>query len=64
MATKNTKIEKIEHSVEHIFAKLKGVKIPDRNIMGKKYDRIFDNTVKRLYKIIAGQECPKSVKVI
>ncbi len=100
MATKNAKIDKIEHGVEHIFAKsdarvesgcdpvqadwqaligriaveidlnfenldgLKGVKMPDRNIKDPKYNRIFDETTRRLYEIIVGRECPKSVKVM
>ncbi len=43
---------------------LKGVKMPDRSIKDPKYNRIFDETARRLYKTIAGRECPKSVTVM
>ena len=43
---------------------LKGVKMPDRNIKDPKYNRIFDETARRLYKIIVSRKCPKSVKVM
>ncbi len=43
---------------------LKGVKMPDRNIKNPKYNRIFDETARRLYRIMVGRACPKSVKVM
>ena len=43
---------------------LKEVKMPDRNKKNPKYNRNFDETARRLYKIIVGRECPKSVKVM
>jgi hypothetical protein len=42
---------------------LKGVKVPGRNIRNPDYYRVFDETAKRVYKVITGRACPKSVKV-
>jgi hypothetical protein len=53
----------IDMHVENLDG-LKGVKMPDRNIRDPKYNRIFDETARRLYKIIVGRECSKSVKIM
>ena len=41
----------------------KGVKVPGRNIQNPDYNRIFDETVKRIYEVVTGRACPESVKV-
>ena len=42
----------------------KGVKVPGRNIQNPKYNRVFDETAKQIYGVIAGRMCPESVKVL
>jgi hypothetical protein len=42
----------------------KGVKIPDRNIRNPDYNRVFDETARRIYEAVTGRECPESVKVM
>ena len=43
---------------------LKDVKMPDRTIRNPDYNRVFDETAKRIYKVITGSGCPESVKVM
>ena len=43
---------------------LKGVIVPGRNIQNPDYNRVFDETAKRIYEVITGRGCPESVKVI
>ena len=43
---------------------LKDVKMPDRTIRNPDYNRVFDETAKRIYEVITGRGCPESVKVI
>ena len=42
----------------------KGVKVPGRNIKNPDYNRIFDETARRIYEAVSGRECPESVRVI
>ena len=42
----------------------RGVKMPDRNIRNREYNRVFDETARRIYEVITGRRCPESVKVI
>jgi hypothetical protein len=42
----------------------KGVKVPSRNIQNPEYNQVFDETARRIYKLITGRRCPESVKVI
>ncbi len=42
----------------------KGVKVPGRNIRNPDYNRVFDETAKRIYEVITGRECLESVKVM
>jgi hypothetical protein len=42
----------------------KGVKVPRRNIRNADYNRVFDETAKRIYKTVTGRRCPESVKVV
>jgi signal peptidase I len=42
----------------------KGVKMPDRTIRNPDYNRVFDETAKRIYEVITGRGCPESVKVM
>jgi len=43
---------------------LKDVKMPDRTIRNPDYNRVFDETAKRIYEVITGRGCPESVKVM
>ena len=43
---------------------LKGVTVPGRNIQNPDYNRVFDETARRIYEAVTGRECPESVKVI
>ena len=43
---------------------LKDVKVPGRNIRNPDYNRVFDETAKRIYEVITGRGCPESVKVM
>jgi len=40
------------------------VKMPDRNIENRKYNWMFDETARKIYKAITGRTCPASVEVI
>ncbi len=40
---------------------LKGVKFPDRSIKNREYRRVFDETAGKVYEVITGRPCPKSV---
>ena len=41
----------------------KGVKVPGRNIRNPDYNRVFDESARRIYDVITGRGCPESVKV-
>jgi hypothetical protein len=43
---------------------LKGVKVLGRNIRNPDYHQVFDETAKRIYKVITGSGWPESVKVM
>ena len=43
---------------------LKGAKVPGRNIRNPAYNRVFDETAKRIYEVITGRCFPESVKVM
>jgi hypothetical protein len=43
---------------------LKGVTVPGRNIQNPDYNRVFDETTRRLYEAVTGRKCPESLKVI
>ena len=43
---------------------LKGVIVPSCNIQNPDYNRVFDETAKRIYEVITGRGCPESVKVM
>jgi hypothetical protein len=43
---------------------LKGVKVPGRNVRNPDYNRVFDETAKRIYEVITRRGCPESVKVM
>jgi hypothetical protein len=47
-----------------MLSDLKGVIVPSRNIQNPDYNRVFDETAKRIYEASTGRGCPKSVKVI
>jgi hypothetical protein len=40
----------------------KGVKVPGRNIDNLDYNRVFDDTARRIYEAITGRVCPDSVR--
>ena len=42
---------------------LKGVTFPHRSIGDKKYNRVFDETSKKVYEVITGRPCPESVNI-
>jgi len=42
----------------------KGVKVPGRNIQNPDYNRIFDETARRIYEAVTGRVCPESVRVM
>jgi len=42
----------------------KGVKVPGRNIQNPDYNRVFDETARRIYKAVTGRKCPESVRVM
>jgi len=42
----------------------KGVKVLGRNIQNPDYNRDFDETTRRIYEVVTGRACPKSVKVM
>ena len=42
---------------------LEGVKMPDR-VNDPRFDPMFDDTAKRLYKTITGRDCPEAVEVL
>jgi hypothetical protein len=43
---------------------IKDVVVPGRNIQNPNYNQVFDETVKRIYEVITGRECPEGVKVM
>ncbi len=43
---------------------LEGVKLPARDIKDPEYNRIFNETAKKVYKVITGRSCPESVMVM
>jgi hypothetical protein len=43
---------------------LKDVKMPDRTIRNPDYNRVFDETAKRIYEVITGRRCPELMKVM
>jgi len=43
---------------------LEGVKMPDRGIKYPKYNQIFNETAKKIYRRITGRKCPKTLKVM
>jgi len=43
---------------------LKGIIVPGRNIQNPDYNRVFDETAKRIYEVITGRDCPEPVKVM
>ena len=47
-----------------IISYQKGVRVPGRNIQHPDYNRVFDETARRIYEAVAGRGCPESVKVI
>jgi len=42
----------------------KGVKMPGRNIKNPDYNRVFDETARRIYEAITGRRCPETVSVM
>jgi hypothetical protein len=42
---------------------LKGVKFPYRSIKSKEFRRVFDKTAKKVYEVIAGRPCPRSISI-
>jgi len=42
---------------------IKGVRFPFRSIKDRDFGRVFDETAKKLYKVITGRECPESVNI-
>jgi hypothetical protein len=42
----------------------KGVKVLGRNIGNPDYNRVFDETAKRIYEVVTRRACPESVKVM
>ena len=42
----------------------KGEIVPGRNIQNPDYNRVFDETAKRIYEALTGKGCPESVKVM
>jgi len=42
----------------------KGVKVPGRNIQNPEYNRVFDETARRIYKAVTGRGCPEAVTVM
>jgi len=40
---------------------LKGVKFPTRSIKNREYSRVFDETARKVYEVITGRPCPRSV---
>jgi len=45
-----------------ILSYQKGVKMPDRNVA--EYNKVFDETARRIYEKITSRGCPEAVKVI
>jgi hypothetical protein len=43
---------------------LKDINVPGRNIQNQDYNRVFNETAKRIYEVITGRDCPKSVNVM
>jgi hypothetical protein len=42
----------------------KGVKLSGRNIENPDYNRVFDETARRIYEAVTGRGYPESVRVI
>ncbi len=42
---------------------IKGVRFPFRSIKDRDFGRVFDETAKKLYKVITGRECPELVNI-
>ena len=42
----------------------KGAKVPGRKIQNLSYNRVFDETARRIYEAVTGRVCPESVKVL
>ncbi len=42
---------------------LKGVEMPDRSMKNIGYNRVFDETARKIYQKITGRPCPASVKL-
>jgi len=47
-----------------MLSDLKGVIVPSRNIQNPDYNRVFDETAKRIYEVITRRGCPESLKVM
>jgi hypothetical protein len=47
-----------------MFSYQKGVKVPGRNIKNPDYNRVFDETARRIYKVVTGRDCPEEVRVL
>jgi len=43
---------------------LKDVNVPGRDIQNPDYNRVFDETAKKIYEVITGRGCPESVRVM
>jgi len=43
---------------------LKNIKVLGRNIQNPEYNRVFDETARRIYEAVTGKGCPKSVNVM
>ena len=43
---------------------IKDILLPGRNIRNPDYNRVFDETARRIYEVITGRGCPESVKVM
>jgi hypothetical protein len=41
-----------------------GIKVAGRDIKNPDYNRVFDETAKRIYEVVTGRRCPESVKVV
>ncbi len=42
---------------------LDGVKMPYRSVKDPEYNRVFDETAKKIYEVITGRPCPKSINI-
>jgi hypothetical protein len=43
---------------------LEGVKLPAGNVKDPEYNRVFNETAKKVYKVITGRSSPESVMVM